>query len=926
MKSTKRRTGSNPAQGSHESSFDSPSWIATSVFQLCVWTARLLILALLVLTPWFYGGAQWQSLQWIVWACTGVGILTVVAVFLSPGVVGHNARLSYYLLGLLLLGLLQVVSVPQLLSNRLNSHVFVSEAIEIAEGSSAPNNTSIYGQPLENTVSICSARSRAALGVLASALIIIWASGKLFCTTPWDWILAASITVSGICNAALGIVQRVTWNSWSLLEFPTKSFYSTFVSRNSASDYFAVAFGATLVLLGVAYQTRKRQRRKEYRITYPSTSIGGRIRNRMEDIFIDLDSMSVVSLCALLFLFTSSLVTYSRGGALSVVGAGVVMLCLALGTKGNAERGLSLVVTLVLGSVGLMTFFGIQDQLLNRLDDLNEVANDGRDGRLAVWAYSTHSMAWYWLLGSGLCTYQFALLPFHDGLPSVWFQHAESMYFEIGVEFGVLGLIIAVAALIQFSRDLFHASMSRRENVLLAGAGFAFFAVFLHSFVDFSLILPGVFLPLAALTGAFDGAVRKDETRKRTRGNHHDERERLKDVHAAESRTREHKRLILINAGLVSLCLFVQVIGAGDRDGFAKAEKLHRIFERVEKANVSTVADSTEVQQLQSRAEELAVRFPKHPEIRHLAGRIGLFHMRYQLLSELPWGESDTHENKWNLTHPHATLAFLKVASKDPQVQLFQSSISDSKVRAESLPRCRHHFAVALAGCTMDCRAAWGLYLSGLGQTPPDEQRLVGAMLVYLNRNNPELLFRAAIGAIAASGKAEPEREFGIELLRLAISLDQGFATRGLPVMLDYLDPGQIVALFPGDVVLRAKAARSACTMSEVGQQLSADLTSSISSKLADAVAQDLDGWTALQWASEQIEDAPLTIRILNRILVSGGDSDDVRFQLADKLFKVGEERRALQELEAIAARSPLMRGKVDSVKEEWARSMDRNQ
>ncbi len=262
-----------------------------------------------------------------------------------------------------------------------------------------------------------------------------------------------------------------------------------FVSRSSAADLFLSALGAMLVLLGVTYQNRKKSRRKEFQLTYPGSSMLGKIRNRMEDIFINMDSWSVACLLGSVFLSFSLLATYSRGGAMAALGGCVATLILTLGTTERTVRSLLTVGCLIAVAIAMLAFFDLDETLFQRFDQLNEVAYEGRDGRLTVWGYTFSALGWYWLFGSGLCTYQFALLPFHDRGPSIWFQHAENLYLEIFVEFGGLGLICALVGANKLLRDLFREASRKREDFLLPGAAFVVFAFLLHSLVDFSLIL-----------------------------------------------------------------------------------------------------------------------------------------------------------------------------------------------------------------------------------------------------------------------------------------------------------------------------------------------------------------------------------------------------------------------------------------------------
>ncbi len=125
---------------------------------------------------------------------------------------------------------------------------------------------------------------------------------------------------------------------------------------------------------------------------------------------------------------------------------------------------------MALSSAALITFFGLEEPLVTRLEDLNRIAYERQDARLSLWAYCMQALHWYWLLGSGLGSFQFALLPYHDGQPMVWCQHAENIFLEVAIELGGLGLLVCVSAIVQIIRDLVRACLTHENNLLASGA------------------------------------------------------------------------------------------------------------------------------------------------------------------------------------------------------------------------------------------------------------------------------------------------------------------------------------------------------------------------------------------------------------------------------------------------------------------------
>ncbi len=906
------------------------------LYHLFAWTARVLILALVALVPWIYGGVQWQVQQVIVWTAAILGIVTLLAAAFSPRSI-HTAHLTYFMAALLAIGLLQTVPVPSWSAAWMSSSAFIADVHQLASSSASPASPTaaqadaaahqLFSQALPPTVSICSARSRAALAVMAAATLVVLACSLLFGSRRWAQVLVVTICASGFANACLGLMQRVAWNGWSWLDFPAPTFYSTFVSRNSACDFFASACAGLVILLGLAYKSRKKERRQTYRMTYPSASFGGRIRNRMEDLFIDLDTWGVVCLCAIALMMVSVLATYSRGGMVSILGAAIVTIGLTLGGRDNAWKAITVAGSLIVVAVLLLGMFSLDDDVLKRLDELNQSVYE-TDGRFTVWSYTLSAISWYWLWGSGLCTYQFAILPFHDGPPSVWFQHAENLYLEACVELGLPGLLCVLGALATIVRDLFWESRTRRENLLHPGVVFLLFALAIHSLVDFSLILPGVFLPAAALIGAFGGRLH------RARIEHAHARAQTtidarltygKPAERAHSSSRSWHRLIVPTC-VVMVCLLTQWRGAIDLDGLAHAERLQRQLEKLEELAATEPVPTTDLQQLTVQSANLVQAYTNNPEVHLIAGRIDLLALRCQLAAMTELQAIEPYSSRWQFTHPQSILTFLSVTASDPELKSLQDMLAGSSPRHQLLSSSVEHFRSTLHACPFDSRAAWGLYLSGLGLISDQDERMTSALLMILSRSNPSILFKAGVAAIAASTENSPRRQLGLQMFALAIELDQVMIDRGLPTMLGYLPSDQIIALVPRNVVLRAKTARLAFGISARGQEVARALVQQIAPELKAARAVDSNGWSALAWAAIQSGDKPLAIGLLRRTQISGEDTTPVRLLLAQTLFENGQVDEARQELKVLTAKDPTSEAAANSLREKWSQSVDPRQ
>ncbi len=289
--------------------------------------------ALVTIWPWWYGGAQWQAQWWLVLAGTLLTLLTWIATCLSPRRTGAAVTLSFVMVAFLLWTSLQLVPLPQFAARYLSG---AQRFVQLVNASTPVQSPVDWLQPESyRTVSVAPVQTKASLAVLAVAVATLWSSSVLLVQRRWVLALAIVLVTGGVANGALGLFQLVNYSHWTLLEMPkTKTSFATFVSRNSAPAYYASVIAAAMTLMGATFSANKKARRKQYHITYPSASILGRIRNRLESVFIDLNSASITCLLVLAFMLVVILATFSRGGVLACLAGCTVTLCLTLGSRG----------------------------------------------------------------------------------------------------------------------------------------------------------------------------------------------------------------------------------------------------------------------------------------------------------------------------------------------------------------------------------------------------------------------------------------------------------------------------------------------------------------------------------------------------------------------------------------------------------------
>ncbi len=218
---------------------------------------RLTLLALLLLTPWFFGGV-WARVQWV--------LMLVAAILLAVDLVtrfGDDDRPNLVpaawlpVLAGILLGLFQLVPWSPSLAQ-----IFAPGAVQWraeltgipvvnSDGIADATNLASGGDRVRRTMYAVATREYLALLTLALAIFVL-ASIHMVDRQTVLWFFGA-VTVCGAALAFFGLVQRLSWNGkfywvFAPLEGGVQSF-GPFVNRNNAGGFLNLCLAAGLGLL-----------------------------------------------------------------------------------------------------------------------------------------------------------------------------------------------------------------------------------------------------------------------------------------------------------------------------------------------------------------------------------------------------------------------------------------------------------------------------------------------------------------------------------------------------------------------------------------------------------------------------------------------------------------------------------------------------
>jgi O-antigen ligase len=327
-------------------------------------------------------------------------------------------------------------------------------------------------------ISINPAQTWAALAWSASLLIVVPAinvgtSRRGTRRTLWlmAWV-AVAIAVFGI------VVERLDLQTLGLVK---KTLYlgsvtGTFVNRNTAATYFALALCIALALVSAP------------------THVAGR---RRSEPLLQFGSVNVLALAMAVCLYTALLMTNSRGGII----AGMSGALLVLGLSFMNRRRTSWLVL----AVGPCIAVGIV-AALHALLARESTSLGSNLARLALYREALAAIADRPLLGHGAGTFADVEPLYHSpGVPSgfVW-PYAHSSYLEAAVSLGLpvalMGLMLLLGIVAWLFRTVQIAHPEHDRQAIFAALG-ASAAALIHSAVDFSLQTQAVAIAYVALLG-----------------------------------------------------------------------------------------------------------------------------------------------------------------------------------------------------------------------------------------------------------------------------------------------------------------------------------------------------------------------------------------------------------------------------------------
>lgn len=862
------------------SDVSSPQSKKSLAIEVLYWPARLIVLGVIVASPWYYGSVSWNSqlwlLPWVLVAC----LLAMIGALLQKQ--RWDNPLVFSLAALLVLSVVQTWSLPDWLWQRVaTGAAFERQAAELqsqfesSEPSDAKGTLELPDVP--RTLSVHWLQTRASATTLAMAVAWLIAAGILFRTARWELVLTITLAATGVVIGMLGLLQLVTWNSWTLLPMPTATYFATFVSRNSAPQFLSVGLGCLLGLLMWWSNNKTDNADKRYYVRYPAVNILARLRRRIDDLVVDIDAVSISLIVLVTLLFVTILAANSRGGIVAGMAATAITLCVALKAQQGLVRAVALSATILGIGLLLLTTLELDSAIVKRIESIDQEAYELNNGRMQVWGMILSHPS-IWIPGCGLGNFHFAVLPTYQS-PNAWFYHAENIYIELLAEFGVLGFAIGMTGLVWLVWRIRGSYVAGRQAAptMIAGV-FAFSFVGLQSMVDFSLIVPGVFLPLGALAGCFVMRSQMSDYGKATRRegqSRHSSRHR----NSSEPGLLE-LHMLPMSCTVYGVILCVALLGIPSLRGFILADRLNKELERIE-GSQSGKSDLQMVESVLNGFDTPEVKQASwHPEVSLQIGR-GFQAYAERLMINSKWPEELTPEAIRLFSKPQTVAAAFRCnlevqvdEGKKKAIQARNTAATELKEIAQqpvpqSLQRSLQYMLPAYAMCSSDWRPCWGIFRSDVDALSPRARARNYARLALNSTHSATIPPNIGVNAVTA-GEMSVAKYF----LPRYMTWVPSQAGNIVMSIVKQVTADELLSLLPDSPQVRTAVARrlkDSVDYKDQGSQIVEKLD--LEQLIAEAKQQSIKEptvaapWVEVAWLAEEKENTPALIEAYRHIV-----------------------------------------------------------
>lgn len=466
---------------------------ATAARQKFEWPGRICILLALLIAPWLYG-SYYFSAQFLMAICCLVGIGFL---WFESGVSERRSLILPYLLiplfGAIVLGLLQIVPLPEALGGLLGKQTELYPLLT-AEAAVTPK------------ISMSTSDTWDQLGLLCIAFAALCLGCRYFRTVEHVKLFLTTVTIGGVAISLFGVIQKLTTKEpdrifWTVELLAGGQPFGPYVNRNNCAGFLLICLGASF---GLATLTLARPQKGPKPLGTKDLPFWTQFNNHFLRFIAELDAPKIAVMLCPMVITLGVISTLSRGGVLALLfGAGATLLLYGMARRPSFSAFIFVPACAV--AVLLAFWLGMGQELIDRVEKVETVeVLSTYDVRLQHWADTWPATSEFGLLGSGIGAYDEVHRIYNSGHTQVVFRYAENQFFQSLVELGWPGLILFVSAwILTMYYGVFLLFKGASPSTIGIGVAciFVTVSIALASVFDYGLYMPANMLLMSLFCG-----------------------------------------------------------------------------------------------------------------------------------------------------------------------------------------------------------------------------------------------------------------------------------------------------------------------------------------------------------------------------------------------------------------------------------------
>lgn len=487
--------------------------------------AQILISLSVVVAPWLYGSVSALA-QLVLGSIAAVCVLLLIVCLFAGRVERPRFQTATLLVWIfLIIGLLQQVNLPDGVVNVVaKPQMELRDRLASGLGMNHPETAERIAADHRMVINAPAARYQYGYFLLVGCLFFL---GARFGDRREDLIrLAVVVAVNGALLSVFGVFQKVA-DPESIYGQPLRfggTPFGPFVNRNNAGGFLLVCFACGMAALTYAFSGLKERTLDRRETQLSRENLFARLGTDLRTLIANLTVWRIVLLAINGLIIMGIVLTTSRGAVLAL-GATTIALLVCLFRIQKYRLLLLVAVILIPLSLGAITWSGLQGDVSERLESLQEDDLISTETRVKLWRDGWEAVKANPLFGFGVGSYPYIYKEYQTFIDSSWYFHAENVFLEGLITLGILGVIPVVLLMVLLARGIWLYTRTESEDQKITPKTTATIVLgvlllvsqLVSNFFDFGFLIPSNGLLIALLAGSLFGVRCRTELKEKKR-------------------------------------------------------------------------------------------------------------------------------------------------------------------------------------------------------------------------------------------------------------------------------------------------------------------------------------------------------------------------------------------------------------------------